>query len=111
MRTALESEGYAVDEARDGHEGLVRLRATIPNLIILDLLMPGMDGFEFAAALQAHPDWRRIPVIVVTAKDLTADDRRRLEAGVAKVLLKHEFDPAELVDQLRSSIAAARASA
>jgi len=111
VRTALESEGYAVDEARDGHEGLVRLRATIPDLIILDLLMPGMDGFEFAAALQAHPDWRRIPVIVVTAKDLTADDRRRLEAGVAKILLKHEFDPRELVDQLRSSIAAARAAA
>jgi CheY-like chemotaxis protein len=111
VRTALESEGYAVDEARDGREGLVRVRATLPNVIILDLLMPGMDGFEFAAALQAQPDWRRIPVVVVTAKDLTPDDRRRLEAGVAKILLKHEFDPGELVDQLRSSIAAARAAA
>jgi PAS domain S-box-containing protein len=111
VRTALEPEGYAVDEARDGHEGLARLRAAIPNVIVLDLLMPGMDGFEFAAALQAKPEWRRIPVIVVTAKDLTAEDRRRLEAGVAKILLKHEFDPTELVDQLRSSIAAARAAA
>jgi len=111
VRTALESEGCAVDEARDGHEGLARLRASTPTLIVLDLLMPGMDGFEFVAALHAHPDWRRIPVIVVTAKDLTAEDRRRLEAGVAKILLKQEFDRSELLDQLRRSIAAARAAA
>jgi CheY-like chemotaxis protein len=110
VRTALEPEGYTVDEAQDGHEGLERLRAVIPNVIVLDLLMPGMDGFEFAAALQAHQAWRWIPVIVVTAKDLTADDRRRLESGVAKILLKHEFDPGALVDQLRSSIAARKAA-
>ncbi len=111
VRAALEPAGYVVDEAEDGHAGLARLRATPPDLIVLDLLMPRMDGFEFAATLQEHPDWRRIPVIVVTAKDLTAEDRRRLQAGVAKILLKHEFNPAELVDQLRSSIAAARAAA
>jgi PAS domain S-box-containing protein len=110
VRTVLEPEGYAVDEARDGHEGLERLRAALPDVIVLDLLMPGMDGFEFAAALQARPEWRRIPVIVVTAKDLTADDRRRLESGVAKILLKHEFDPGELIDQLRTSIAARKAA-
>jgi CheY-like chemotaxis protein len=110
VRTALEPAGYAVDEAKDGREGLACLRAAIPNLIVLDLLMPEMDGFEFAAALQVHPDWRRIPVIVVTAKDLTPDDRRRLESGVAKILLKHEFDPSELVDQLRRSLAARAAA-
>ncbi len=111
VRAALEPAGYVIDEAEDGQAGLARLRAARPDLIVLDLLMPRMDGFEFAATLQEHPEWRRIPVIVVTAKDLTAADRRRLGAGAAKILLKHEFDPAELVDQLRSSIAAARAAA
>jgi PAS domain S-box-containing protein len=111
MRAPLETEGYVVDEAEDGRAGLTRLGAAAPDLILLDLMMPGMDGFEFAAALQARPDWRRIPVIVVTAKDLTEADRKRLEAGVAKILLKHEFDPAALVQQLRTSIAAARAAA
>jgi len=111
VRATLEAEGCVIDEAEDGRAGLARMRAAVPDLIVLDLMMPGMDGFEFAAALQASPDWRRIPVIVVTAKDLTVADRKRLEAGVAKVLLKHEFDSAEFVDQLRTSIAAARAAA
>jgi len=111
MRTALEAAGYVVDEAEDGHAGLARLRASPPNVVVLDLLMPRMDGFEFAAALQQDARWRRLPVIVVTAKDLTADDRRRLQASATSILRKQEFAPAELVDQVRASIAAARAAA
>ncbi len=111
MRTALEAAGYAVDEAEDGQAGLARLRAKIPNVIVLDLMMPRMDGFEFAAALQGQPNWRRLPVIVVTAMDLTAEDRTRLQASATKILQKQEFDPSGLIDQLRASIAAARAAA
>ena len=110
VRAALEPAGCVVDEAADGREGLARVRAAIPDLIVLDLMMPGMDGFEFAAALQAHADWRLIPLVVVTAQDLDADDRRRLERGFAKIVLKHEFDPGALVDQLRRSIAARAAA-
>jgi PAS domain S-box-containing protein len=111
MRTALEAAGYVVDEAGDGHAGLAQLKANTPNVIVLDLMMPRMDGFEFAAALQQDASWRRLPVIVVTAMDLSAEDRRRLQVDATRILRKQEFAPSELVDQLRASIATARAAA
>jgi len=111
MRTALEAAGYIVDQAEDGRAGLARLRASAPHVIVLDLMMPRMDGFEFAAALQQDSAWRRLPVIVVTAMDLTKEDRRRLQANAANILRKQEFAPSELVEQVRASIAAARAAA
>ena len=111
MRTALEAAGYLVDQAEDGRAALARLQKSTPNVIVLDLMMPRMDGFEFAAALQQEAKWRRLPVIVVTAMDLTAEDRRRLQATAARILRKQEFAPAELVEQVRASIAAARAAA
>jgi len=66
-------------------------------VILLDLMMPEMDGFELVAALQAEPAWREIPVIVVTALDLTAEDRRRLSGGVKQILSKPAFPLAELM--------------
>ena len=56
-----------------------------------------MDGFELVAALQANPAWRDIPVVVVTALDLSTEDRRRLNGGVEKILLKSAYAPAELI--------------
>ncbi len=60
---------------------LDRLNASQPDVILLDLMMPEMDGFQLVVELQKHPAWRRIPVIVVTARDLTAEDRARLNLG------------------------------
>jgi CheY-like chemotaxis protein len=65
-------------------------------VILLDLMMPEMDGFQLVAALQANAAWGKIPVVVVTALDLTAEDRRRL-AGVKQILSKHAFPRAELM--------------
>ena len=65
-------------------------------MILLDLMMPEMDGFELVAALQASAAWGKIPVVVVTALDLTAEDRRRL-GGVTQILSKHAFPRAELM--------------
>jgi CheY-like chemotaxis protein len=62
--------------------------------------MPEMDGFELVAALQANAAWRDIPVVVVTALDLTADDRQRLSGGVEQILSKHAFTPAELMARI-----------
>ena len=59
-------------------------------------MMPEMDGFQLVATLQGHPQWRRIPVVVVTALDLTAEDRARLNSGARSVLLKESFKPDEL---------------
>ena len=70
-------------------------------MILLDLMMPEMDGFAVVAALQKEVAWRDIPVIVITLLDLDAKDRERLNAGVQFVLVKERFQPADLVERIR----------
>jgi CheY-like chemotaxis protein len=97
----LEGQQWIVQEAADGREALARLQADKPDVILLDLMMPEMDGFAVVAALQKEPRWRDIPVIVITARDLDAKDRERLNSGVQSVLVKETFRPAELVERIR----------
>jgi len=77
------------------------LQADKPDVILLDLMMPEMDGFAVVAALQKKPEWRDIPVIVITSLNLDAKDRERLNSGVQSVLVKETFRPAELVERIR----------
>ncbi|MCU0480897.1 MAG: ammonium transporter [Anaerolineae bacterium] len=79
----LEKEGWVAEEAENGLEGLKKLETFAPDLILLDLMMPEMDGFQFLTELQKTEEGRAIPVIVVTAKDLTSEDREQL-AGVVE---------------------------
>jgi CheY-like chemotaxis protein len=87
---------------------LDRLADEVPDIIVLDLMMPEMDGFQLVTALQERQTWRSIPVIVITSLDLTAADRARLSSGVEGILLKDSFDPAQLVAIVRRYIAKAR---
>jgi CheY-like chemotaxis protein len=101
----LEADGWTVDEAADGRLALGRLAARQPDVIVLDLLMPEMDGFGVIAELQAHQDWKHIPVVVVTAKELTADDRQRLNGHVQRVLQKGSYGREQLLAQVRELVA------
>ena len=71
-------------------------------------MMPEMDGFQLITALRGRPAWRRIPVIVITALDLTAADRKRLNSGVEAIMLKDSFDPTQLVQTVREAVDRAR---
>jgi CheY-like chemotaxis protein/signal transduction histidine kinase len=102
----LDDGQWIVREAGNGREALARLREERPDLILLDLMMPEMDGFQVVAALQQEPAWREIPVIVITARDLDAEDRKRLNAGVRSVLVKDTFRPADLVARIRALLPA-----
>jgi len=104
MRGWLDGPQWIVQEAANGREALARLREGAPDVILLDLMMPDMDGFEVVAALQQEPAWRDVPVIVVTARDLDAADRERLNSGVQSVLLKETFRPADLVERIRALV-------
>jgi signal transduction histidine kinase/CheY-like chemotaxis protein len=97
VRALLGARGWRVREAVNGRLALDAVAAKLPDVILLDLMMPEMDGFELVAALQAKAAWREIPVVVVTALDLTAEDRRRLSGGVEQILSKHAFPLAELM--------------
>ena len=91
MARALRGIDCTVTQAENGRVGLERLNEALPDAILLDLMMPEMDGFEFIARVRAEPRWQRIPVIVVTAKTLTAEDLARLNGHVQHLVHKGEY--------------------
>jgi PAS domain S-box-containing protein len=92
IRRALESEGWEVDEAENGRVALERLAESEPALVLLDLMMPEMDGFEFLETLRDGADPSRVPVVVITAKELTEEDHLRLNGGVERIVQKGSRD-------------------
>jgi signal transduction histidine kinase/CheY-like chemotaxis protein len=103
MRAALEQQGWTVTEASDGRDALMKLNEAKPDVIILDLMMPEMDGFQFLDEMRRKAEWRDIPVVVVTAKDLTEEDRRRLNGGVERIIQKTDRD--DMLREMRSVLA------
>jgi signal transduction histidine kinase/CheY-like chemotaxis protein len=101
MRGWLEDPQWTVREAENGREALKRIQENKPDVILLDLMMPEMDGFAVVAALQKETGWQDIPVVVITARDLDAKDRERLNSGVQSVLVKERFQPVDLVERVR----------
>ena len=102
----LKKEGWVVSEAENGRAALERIAENRPTLILLDLLMPEMDGFEFISELSKHEGWQSIPIVVVTAKDLTGDDQRLLNNRVEKVLHKGLYSREDLVKEIRERVKA-----
>jgi CheY-like chemotaxis protein len=102
VRQALEPIGWQVTEAENGQVAVDALATAKPDVIILDLMMPKMDGFEFMERLRGRPDWRDIPVVVITSKDLTDEDRARLNGGVERIIQKTNRD--EMLRQLSGVI-------
>ena len=101
LRRMLEKDGWVVSQAGDGQTGLQRVMEDQPHLILLDLMLPGMDGFEFLDRLRQQPVGRELPVVVVTAKDLTAEDRQKLNGSVESILLKGTYNRDGLLDEVR----------
>ena len=104
MHRLLRACGCQVRIAENGRHGLDDLALVRPDLILLDLMMPEMDGFEFLAELGERPEFADVPVIVVTAADLTQEDHRRLSGGVEQILRKVGSDQEHLFSQLRHLI-------
>jgi signal transduction histidine kinase/CheY-like chemotaxis protein len=103
VRQVLQPLGWQVSEAENGQLAVKSLGTARPDVIILDLMMPKMDGFEFLDELRSRPDWQGIPVVVITAKDLTDEDRNRLNGGVERIIQKSDRD--EMLRQLSRELA------
>jgi CheY-like chemotaxis protein len=104
IRRALERDGWLVREAPDGRAALDAVKREVPDLVVLDLMMPEMDGFEFVSELRRSESGRHLPVVVVTAREVTAEDRARLSGQVSRILNKGSFTREELVAELRRSL-------
>ncbi len=104
MRRVLEDDGYAVAEAENGRVALDRVAEKKPGLIFLDLMMPVMDGFEFVVELQKNKPWRSIPIVVITAMDLSEEDRQRLKGNVERIVRKEAYAHGKLMNQVKSII-------
>jgi signal transduction histidine kinase/CheY-like chemotaxis protein len=100
----LEKDGWKLAEAENGRIALQRVSETIPNLILLDLMMPEMDGFQFLSELRKNEQWRGIPVIVVTAKELTPAERQQLNAQVEQILQKGSYERDKLLEEVRELV-------
>jgi CheY-like chemotaxis protein len=109
-RAMLEKEGWAVTEAENGIDALKLMETERPSLIFLDLMMPEMDGFAFAAEVGRRPEWRSIPIVVLTSQDLSNDDRRRLNGHVETILRKHGDSREALLAQVRDLLAGSHAA-
>ncbi len=99
IRTVLERNGWEVSEAGNGEEALAAVARAVPQVILLDLTMPVMDGFTFLDALRDRPRGREIPVIVLSARDLDQADRDRLKSA-SRLVRKGELDLRDLPEQL-----------
>ena len=101
MSRILEKEGWTVMEAENGRVALDKIAQSQPQLILLDLVMPEMDGFTFIEELHKHPDWHSIPIVVLTAKEITPEDCQKLNGCVENVIQKGASSFDDLLDQVR----------
>ncbi|MDX1601246.1 MAG: pyridoxal-phosphate dependent enzyme, partial [Anaerolineales bacterium] len=101
IRRVLQAQGdYTVREVESGPEAIQSVREHSPDLIILDLMMPEMDGFEVLEQLRERSETARIPVIVVTAKNLTREEKERLEGRISRLMMKGDFLTEDLIAEI-----------
>ncbi len=104
MRVLLERDGWSVMDAANGQEALAMIAERRPSLILLDLMMPEMDGFEFVSHLREVTEWKDIPVVVITAMELTANDYKRLNGNVTKIMRKGSYEQEQLMADVRQLV-------
>jgi len=103
-QSILESAGYQVELAISGEEGIAKARSCKYGLFVVDIEMPGIDGFEFLRQTQSDPVLRDIPSILVTSRSSAEDQRRGKELGAHAYIVKSEFDQGFLLKTLRNLI-------
>ena len=96
----LTREGYDVKEAIDGEDGVVKVKEEKPDIILLDLILPGMDGFEVLAKIKDDPEVENIPVVILSNLGQRDDVERGLKLGAVDFLIKAHFTPGEIIEKI-----------
>jgi CheY-like chemotaxis protein len=102
IEAVLEPKGYTVLKAGSGEEGIALARQEQPVIILLDLLMPEVDGFEVVERLRAEPGTARIPIVILTSQTMTRAEKERLNGQISFLAQKAEFKRADLLELVRN---------
>jgi twitching motility two-component system response regulator PilH len=103
MKKALEGKGYKIESASDGAEAIVKAKALKPDLIFMDVVMPGINGFQATRKLSADPETKSIPVIMVTSKDQETDRIWGMRQGAIDYMVK-PVSTAELIEKAQAAL-------
>lgn len=101
LEKKLKKEGYEISIAKDGKEGLEKIKNDKPDLILLDIIMPKMGGFEVMEEMNKNPELKKIPVIVISNSGQPVELDRAKKLGAKDWLIKTEFDPAEVLEKVK----------
>ncbi len=104
LQERLVQEGYQVDIAKDGQEGLEKIRKFKPDLILLDIIMPKMGGFEVMEEVNKDEELKIIPIIIVSNSGQPVELERAKKLGVKDWLIKTDFDPQEVIDKVKKQL-------
>jgi len=100
----LTKEGFEVSEAIDGEEGIKKIKSEKPDLILLDLILPGIDGFEVLSKMKDDPTVSSIPVIILSNLGQKEDVEKGLKLGAVDYLIKAHFTPGEIIEKIRANL-------
>lgn len=100
----LLKEGYKIEQAVDGEEGVKKAKEIKPSIILLDLILPGIDGFEVLAKIKEDPDTKEIPVIILSNLGQREDVEKGLKLGASDYLIKAHFTPGEIIEKMKNII-------
>lgn len=104
LEKKLEKEGYEVSTAFQGNTGLIKAKEVMPDLILLDIVMPQMNGFEVMEKMQEDEELKKIPIIIVSNSGQSVEIGEAQKLGARDWLIKAEFDPQEVVDKVKKQI-------
>ena len=100
----LIKEGYKISEAVDGEDGIKKIKEEKPDLVLLDLILPGIDGFEVLSKMREDPSITKIPVIILSNLGQKEDVERGLKLGAVDYLIKAHFTPGEIIEKIKLAL-------
>jgi len=104
MVRKLSQENFQITEAVDGEEGVKKIKEVIPDMVLLDLILPGIDGFEVLAKIKEDPTTASVPVIILSNLGQREDVERGMNLGAIDYLVKAHFTPNEIIDKIKVNL-------
>jgi len=99
--TKLKESGFKVEVATNGEEGIIKAQETKPNLIVLDIVLPQIDGWEILKEIKANPNLKKIPVVILSNLGQKSEVEKGIKLGAAKYLIKAHFTPSEVIEEIK----------